>query len=85
MFVCDWTNIILIYTLNSSVSSHFFTFALMMTEAFRQNISKLFSKPKLETDNLPLHINNHCLQLYISLKNVRSRSYAKSHKRQSGI
>ena len=31
MFVCIWTNVIFIYTLNNSVSSHLFTFALMTT------------------------------------------------------
>ena len=31
---------------------HLFTFILMMTEAFSQNISKLFSQLKLVTDNL---------------------------------
>ena len=39
--------------INRSVCSHFLNFALVMTEAFSRNVSKLFSKLKLETDNLP--------------------------------
>ena len=38
-----------------SVCSHFFAFALMMTGAFSQNVSKFLSELKLVTD-LPLHL-----------------------------
>ena len=38
--------------INSNVCSHFFTFALMTTGAFSQNVGKLFSELKLVTDNL---------------------------------
>ena len=35
-------------------SGYIFTFALMMTGAFSQNVGKLFSELKLVTDNLHL-------------------------------
>ena len=41
-----------LFVLNSNVCSHFFTFALMTTGAFSQNVGKLFSELKLVTDNL---------------------------------
>ena len=37
---------------NSNVCSHLITFALMTTEAFSRNISKIFSELKLVPDNL---------------------------------
>ena len=39
-------------SINSSVFSNSFTFALMMTEGFSRNVGKLFSELKLVTDNL---------------------------------
>ena len=37
--------------INSSVCSHFFTFALMTTGAFSRNVGMLYTKLKLETDD----------------------------------
>ena len=42
--------------MNSSVCSHFFIFALVMTGAFSRNVGKSFSELKLVTNNLPLHL-----------------------------
>ena len=41
--------------INSNICSHLFTFALMTTGAFSQNVSKLFSELKLVTANLHLY------------------------------
>ena len=38
--------------INSNVCLHLFTFALMTTGAFSQNVGKLFSELKLVTNNL---------------------------------
>ena len=50
----------------------FFSFVLMTTGAFSQNISKLFFKLKLVTDNLPLRLcrsqlRSHALKAFKSL------------------
>ena len=41
--------------INSNVCSHLFTFALMTTGAFSQDIGKLFSELKLVPDSLPFN------------------------------
>ena len=44
------------YKINSRVCSQFFTFALMTTGAFSQNVGKLFSELRLVPDNLLLMV-----------------------------
>ena len=45
----QWSLLKIATSLNSNVCLHFFTFALMITTAFSQNVGKLFSELKLVT------------------------------------
>ena len=47
------------YTVNSSVFSHFLSFALMTTGAFSRNISRVTFQAPLVTDNLTLYLAMH--------------------------
>ena len=69
--------------INSSVCSHFFTFALMTTGAFSRNVGMLYTKLKLETDDPLLYpyIDLHSkiiLQLWRKLSGVFSKLQDKS-------